>query len=69
VEREGEEEGGAPNMLCSLEMVDPRSIGPDKNIEEVGEGKEVEIELVVAMPGFSNLRYTSLHTSFAQYLM
>jgi hypothetical protein len=69
VEREGEGEGRAPNMLCSLEMVDPRSIGPDRNIEEVGEGKEVEIAVAVAMPGFSSLRYTSLHTSFAQYLI
>jgi hypothetical protein len=61
-------------MVCSLAMVDPRSIGPDRNIEEEDEDEEeeevvaVEVEVVAAMPGFSSLRYTSLHTSFAQYL-
>jgi hypothetical protein len=62
-------------MLCSLEMVDPRSIGPERNMEEEEEEEkeevevEVEVETVVAMLGFRSLRYMSLHASFAQYLI
>ena len=69
----GQAEEGAEKIVCSLAMVDPRSIGPDRNIEEEEEDEDeeevaVEVEVVAAMPGFSSLRYTSLHTSFAQYL-